>query len=73
MTRRASPKLPRRLALLGAATATGLWVIALLVYAAMPAASPQAPPMLWADVALGYAASVVVFGGLGWVLGLASR
>lgn len=64
--------LPSRLAALGAATATGLWLVALLIYLAMPDAA-GAPAMAWDGVLLGYLASVVIFGGLGWLLGLASR
>lgn len=64
--------LPFRLALLGAATATGLWGIALLIHAMMPYAA-GAPDMPWSGIVLGYVASVGIFGAMGWFLGVAGR
>jgi len=72
MTDPGTLRLPLRLALLGAATASLLWLVALMLYAAMPTAA-GAPALTWDGILLGFLASVGVFGGLGYALGLASR
>jgi hypothetical protein len=73
MTDKAASRLPGRLALAGVAAATGLWLVALLVHAVLPAGGAAAPALEWGGVGVGYLASLAVFAGLGWLLGLASR
>lgn len=69
-----SRRLPHLLAGIGVGTALSLWLVALLVYWAMPAAASSAGPSLEVmDVILGLLVSVGGFAGLGWVLGLVSR
>lgn len=68
-----SRRLPHLLAGIGVGTALSLWLVALLVYWALPMAASSGPSLELSEVVLGLAVSVGGFAGLGWVFGLISR